>query len=1108
MHEKNTSQPVSAWEETIVLPTYPAPMPDPNPMYLERRVNQGTSGRVYPNPFTDRVSNERTDKPYQAVFLENEYIQLMILPEIGGRIHVGLDKTNNYDFFYRQHVIKPALIGLFGSWISGGVEFNWPQHHRPSTFMPVAHFIEEHADGSRTVWLSEHEPMNRMKGMVGICLHPGKALVEAKVRLYNRTPFVQTFLWWVNVSVHFHDQYQVVFPPDVTGVTDHAKRAMSHFPIAGGRYYGVDLEGVDISWPKNLPTPASYFVLESGYDFFGGYDHKREAGLVYVANHHIAPGKKMFTWGTAEYGRAWERNLTDADGPYIELMAGVYTDNQPDFSWLQPYETKSFTQYWYPIQKMGPPKNANRQVAINLEAHERRAKMGVCASEIFRRASVRLTHGDSVLFEREVDLAPGAPFVEETELPDGVAETDLFLQVRDQDGHELIRYRPEIPKERPLPEPATPPPPPEDFETAEALYLTGLHLEQYRHPTIDPEPYWEQALRMDPDDVRSNNALGLVHLRRGKLALAEQRFRRAIRTLTRRNPNPRDGEPYYNLGLTLKYQHRFGEAYAAFYKAIWSYAWQAVGYYALAEIDCRRSDFAAALEHLDRSLITNSLNLKARNLKSAVLRRLGRYAEAEALARETIALDPLDFWSRNEMVLLLQAKGEANQAASQLEQLSYLMRGDADRIEVQNCIDIAFDYAGAGLWHEANELLARLVSQRGRGPIYPMVLYTLGYFARQEGDEGKARRLYQRASEMLPDYCFPVRLEEIEILRDALTMNPEDARVHYYLGNLLYDKKHYDEAIQHWEAACRLDSGFSIPWRNLGIAYHNVRHDPERAKACYLKAFERNPHDARLFSELDQLMKRLGAPPAERLVRLEKHLDLVEQRDDLSVERATLHNQLGQHQKALDAIMSRRLHPWEGGTGRVSGQYVAARIALGQAALEAGHAPEALAHFEAALIYPENLGEWKHPLAPDAHVHYFIGLAGEALGDDEGAKASFRRAARAQTGFSFATYYQALALKILGEGEASRNRLKELLDFASQKLEAESKAGFATSVPQFVFFEDDPQKHERIEYTYLIGLAQLGLERISEAERAFRKVRELDINHLGAQEALQNLQSA
>ena len=228
------SGPVKAWAEAVTIPTYAPKPPDKNPMFLEKRVYQGSSGQVYPLPFTDGISTDCRDRSWQALHLENEFVRVMILPEIGGRIHVGLDKTNGYDFFYRQNVIKPALVGLAGPWISGGVEFNWPQHHRPATFMPVDVQIEEHADGSRTVWCSDHDPMNRLKGMHGVCLHPGRAYVELKVRLYNRTPFVQTFLWWANAAARVHERYQSFFPPDVHYVADHAKRATSKFPLCEG----------------------------------------------------------------------------------------------------------------------------------------------------------------------------------------------------------------------------------------------------------------------------------------------------------------------------------------------------------------------------------------------------------------------------------------------------------------------------------------------------------------------------------------------------------------------------------------------------------------------------------------------------------------------------------------------------------------------------------------------------------------------------------------------------------------------------------------------------------------------------------------------------------
>ena len=231
---------VNVRREPIEIPTYEPLPPDKNPMFLEKRVYQGSSGKAYPLPFYDRIAEKRTIRTWDAIWLENEYLQLMILPEIGGRIHIAKDKTNGYDIFYRQDVIKPALVGLAGPWISGGVEFNWPQHHRPATFMATDVNIERHASGAITVWCSDHDPMSRMKGMHGICLHPGKAYIELKVRAYNRTELVQSFLWWANAATRVHNAYQSFFPPDVSYVADHARRSMSAYPLCRGRYYGVD----------------------------------------------------------------------------------------------------------------------------------------------------------------------------------------------------------------------------------------------------------------------------------------------------------------------------------------------------------------------------------------------------------------------------------------------------------------------------------------------------------------------------------------------------------------------------------------------------------------------------------------------------------------------------------------------------------------------------------------------------------------------------------------------------------------------------------------------------------------------------------------------------
>ena len=1062
-------------------------------MFFETRVYQGSSGKVYPNPFTDRVALKKVERTYRALVLENEFVRVTILPEIGGRIHCGLDKTNGYNFFYCQHVIKPALVGLLGPWISGGVEFNWPQHHRPSTYMPVHTQVERSQDGSCTVWLSEHDPMQRMKGMAGIRLMPGKAIIELRVRLFNRTPLPQTFLWWSNVAVQVHERYQAFFPPDVSFVADHARRAITSFPIARGRYYGVDYSpGTDISWYKNIPVPTSYMVTESKYDFFGGYDHARDAGLVHTSNHLVAPGKKLWTWGNADFGYAWDRNLTDQDGPYVELMAGAYTDNQPDFSWLQPYETKTFSQYWYPIQRIGPAKNANTEAAVNLECAAGKVRVGVAVTSR-RRVRVLLTRNGEPMLERECELAPDEPMI--SELDDADAKVDeLRLAVFDTPGQELIAYQPEKPAERPLPQPATEPLPPAQLASADELYLTGLHLEQYRHATRSPEAYWLEGLKRDAGDARLNNAMGQARLRRGEFAEAEKYFAAAVQRLTFRNPNPYDGEPFYNLGLARLYQGKIAEAYEAFYKSVWNYAWQSCGYYALASISTGRGELAVALEQVERSLRTNEDNLKARALKAALLRRMGRSGEARELIRATLSLDPLDFRTMAEQFLLTRAGEDLRAFVAALDD------------DVQTLLDAAYDLAWCGLREDAADLLEACIDETQWDR--PMLWYTLSWLSSLLGREQEARRYAARAEAASPQYCFPARVEEMVVLEQAIARDPAAAKAHYYLGNLYYDKRRYEDAIRCWRRSVELDASFSIPWRNLGIAEFNVLNNAPAADRMYERAFAANPADARLLYEWDQLRKRANlAAPAKRLRFLEEHSALVAQRDDLTVEYITLLNQAGQWQKALDELGRRRFSPWEGGEGLVSTQYVNAHRALGKAALAAGSPQDALRHFEAARRYPENLGEGKHLLTLERDLDYFSGLAAQQLGDANSARSFWSAAAAPLAEPGPQSYFQALALRALGKQKQSAAVLAELAKVADERMKREPRLDyFATSLPNLLLFHDDLKKRNRIESLLLSALAHGGLGDSGKAVTLLRQVLAEDPNHRFAAEMLHDFE--
>jgi tetratricopeptide (TPR) repeat protein len=487
-------------------------------------------------------------------------------------------------------------------------------------------------------------------------------------------------------------------------------------------------------------------------------------------------------------------------------------------------------------------------------------------------------------------------------------------------------------------------------------------------------------------------------------------------------------------------------------------------------------------------------------LKSAILRHTGRSKEALDLVRDTMAFDPLDLWSRNELVAFSTAPHSSDSDDALFRSLL---------LETHICLDIAFDYADAGLWREAIDLLQRhlAVFSKQQEP-YPMVLYSLGYFYDKSGERDKAREYCKQAAQASADYCFPARIEEMLVLQSAIRTNPSDSKAPYYLGNLLYDKWQREEAIRLWECSCQIDPQFSIPWRNLGIAWFNVRKNPGRALECYEKAFRAEPSDARLLYELDQLCKRMGTPPERRLSKLEEHRDLVDQRDDLVVELVTLCNQTRKTAQALQILSSRRFHPWEGGEGLVSGQYVAAHLLMGRELLEAREPSEALAHFQAARVYPKNLGEGKHLLTLETHLDYFAGIALNSLGHAQEAQQWWKKAIEAQTGFKDMAYYRALALRSLDRESEAVSLLEELLDFASRQLDAEVRIDyFATSLPNFLLFDDDLQKRNRTECLFLRGLAKLGLRRIEESAADFREALTLDANHMWAQAELERIEA-
>ena len=1090
----NMAEMVNVWEEEILLPTYGIGKPEKNPMFLEKRVYQGSSGVVYPYPVIEKIEDTCEDKSYHAIYLENEYIKVMILPELGGRVQMAYDKLKKRHFIYYNHVIKPALVGLTGPWISGGIEFNWPQHHRPSTFLPVDYSIEKRADGSAVVWVSERERMFHQKGMAGFTLRPGRAVLEIQGKVYNPTPIPQTFLWWANPAVAVNEYYQSVLPGDVNAVFDHGKRDVSRYPIATGTYYKMDYSaGVDISRYKNIPVPTSYMAIRSKYNFVGGYENDTRAGVLHVANHHVSPGKKQWTWGNSDFGQAWDRNLTDTDGPYIELMTGVYTDNQPDFTWLQPYEEKTFTQYFMPYRELGVVKNASSDLLMNIEPHGDAACLKLFATSVQNGLHVLVTKAGTPVLDTVENISPEHLFETSVPVPD---LKDICVSVYGASGKLILSWEPEPDEIKEVPDPAKAALDPKEVRTTEQLYLTGLHLEQYRHATYAPTDYYEEALLRAPDDVRNNNAMGLWLIRKGQFGKAEVYLRRAVKTLTERNPNPYDGEPLYNLGLSLKYQGKTEEAYDFFYKACWNAAWQDAGYYSLAQLSAAKGNWEDALYEIDKSLLRNWHNLRGRHLKAIILRRLGRTDEALTFIENSLSIDRFNFGCGLEKYFI--SGNEADKDA-----LIVLMRQEAHNYE-----ELALDYASAGCWEEA--LFVADMAIHASVSNQTLLHYYKAWFLLKLERIDEGQEAIRIAEKQLPDCCFPNALDAILALQAVIDFAGRAPKACYYLGNLWYDKRQYTEAIALWEKSAKQDGAFPTVLRNLSLAYFNKLNKQQEAVLLLEKAFALDTTDARILMELDQLYKRLNRPHADRLAFLERNKEVAFTRDDLYLEYVTLLNQLGRYEEAVQMIAARKFHPWEGGEGKVPAQYQLARVEIVKKLLNDNEFEKALQWIDECFVYPHNLGEGKLYGAQENDFNYYKACALYGLGRKEEAEALFVAASVGNSQPAAAMYYndqkpdkifyQGLALRKLGREAEARSRFNNLIAYGEKHLFDVFKMDyFAVSLPDLQIWEDDMNKKNRIHCNYLMGLGHLGLGNMNKAKSYFEEAAAMDNNHQGVQ---------
>jgi tetratricopeptide (TPR) repeat protein len=1006
-----------AWEGTIDLPTYLLGAPDPNPPFP--LINRHD---VYPYAMLDDLTDQREVKSYRAFFLENEYLKATILPDLGGRLYSLYDKVDKREVFYRNHVVKYGLVGLRGAWISGGVEFNFPNGHTTLTVSPVEARLFHNADGSATVVVGAMDWVTGMHWEVALTLRPGQARLEQHVTLLNSTPLPDLYWYWANAAVPATEDMQFIYP--MREANPHAVGEAWTYPVS---------HGIDYSWYKNIRQPTSLFGLEVHRNFFGAYYHVSDFGVVHVADYHRVPGKKIWSWGVAGDGLIWTNLLTDVDGPYNEIQSGRY-ETQLTREFMSPHRIESWTEYWYPVRGLGSAfVEATKSLAIAVNHPARSGdttEIALLPTIDLPGARIVVKVGQQTATELgPVDfhaLAVRKFAVDRTRGNSQDPSNTLTVDIEDQQGRAILHWsaadpidgNPEFVSAAGRHEASESP---QKQPSVEALFLDGVDREK-RGDEEEALRSYRQVLDRDPGYIPALIKLAWNSYRGADFAAAESYVGRG---LARSSVDP---QLQYAAGVIYRVEGRWTLAGDAFWRSIRFGGAMAPALAQLGEIAIRQKQYGEAARWLQEALDHEPGDVLVRVDLAVALRLAGDRDGARQAVDAALAAMPLfpfalaESWRAGE-------PGDRNAVPGETAASTW---GNSIPPDAEYDLAVAAWYLRLGDLDSAGLILAAARDRLPSGAQSPLLDYYLGYIARQRGQTGQAEKLRALGAREPDVDVFPDRLEDEVVLADAASHHPEDTRVASLQGTFLFAHGRYDEAARLWRHA--IDEGLkdAVVERNLGVFDWRVKGDLQAAAGDYETAIRLAPDQYRLYPDLDEIYSEsgdfarrsrlfAGAPAAvldHDVVRVRRTLLLVEQ---------------GQFDQALATLTRHRFKPWEGGE-IVREMFVVANLEKGRSAIGEGNPREAEQDFRNALTYPENLGVGKPDHPADAQALYWLGEALAAQDKTDAARASWHLAAEESAGSRATTsLYRAAALLQLGEDDEGWRLMDDVIARAASK---------------------------------------------------------------------------
>ena len=730
-------------EKTMSMPTYP--FSDPNPI--------ASPVEAYPNMYPyyrfDGYTNEAVPKNWKVVELENQFIKVLIFPEIGGKIWTAIEKKTNQPFLYYNHVVKFRDIAMRGAWTSGGIEFNYGIiGHTPNCSTPVDYSTRKNEDGSVSCFVGALDLITRSTWRIEINLPVGKAYFTTRSFWHNSNSITQPYYHWMNAAIPSAGNLEFIAP--------------------GNHYIGH--EGEVGNWPINTSNGKqlsfyeqndfgeykSYHVMGKQADFFGGYWHDKNFGMAHYSHKDDKPGKKLFIWGLSEQGMIWQNILSDHDGQYVEVQAGrLFNQNVETSSFtpfkqtgFAPYGTDTWSEYWFPVLQTKGISVANPYGTLHVQKDS--GKLALYFSPVAAISdSIQVEAAGKTLYSRFVSLAPLDFF------SDSISSPDLSGNIVVKIGKHKMVYDEKEEKDtltRPLYAPAG------IDNSAHHLYQVATDRLQRRF-YVEAERYLRLALQKDSFHVPSLTAMAWLKLESMLYDSAALYARHALAIDTY------DGAANYYFGLASLSLRKNGDALDAFSMATQSTEFRGAAYTELAKIQLRNKQYAEAVAYADKALAYNAKNNTAHEIKAIAFRHQHSMQQASALLGELLQNDPLNHFARFERYL-------SDSIKYPYTYFSMLIRNE---MPSETMLELAIAYYNRGCTKEAEQLLTRISG-------HPEAMYWLAWIYHQ------SQRPYtpwiEKAEKLSPAFIFPFRHETACIL-EQLAHESHSWKTKYYLA-LIY----------------------------------------------------------------------------------------------------------------------------------------------------------------------------------------------------------------------------------------------------------------------------------------------------------------------------------